>query len=94
MADWMKLEDVLVGLQASLKRGDIALQEDPCTGVVYVVSEFYIDSPVELRVEGDSTQVRFPNPIGEGDPPPEGNITRLRIALRPVPCIEGEEDGG
>jgi len=93
MADWMNLEDVLFSLQASLKRGDTYLQEDPCTGVAYVVSEFLIDSPVELKIEGDSTQVRFPDPIGEGEPPKEANITRLRIMLRPVPCIEAEESG-
>lgn len=92
MGEWITLDDVLVALNVSLRNGDVRMREGGCDGVQYVVSEFAIDAPVEAKVEGEQTMVRFLSPIEEG-PAPETKVTRLKIALRPVPCIELEETG-
>lgn len=88
--EWIRLDDLLVTVQASIARAAQRTTERP-GDIQYVVGECNIAFPAEMQVEGENTLARFPPPVeSEAPPVPESQLARISFSLRPTIARDSE----
>jgi hypothetical protein len=89
-AEFIVLDELLLALHGSIVRAGQRIAEERDSEIQYTIGECTLAFPAELQMTKGQVLARCPPPAeSENAMPPEANLARLTISLKPAIALEG-----